>query len=263
MKSAHAWRLPALRHKATAWLLPLAIVLLWQLGSSLGVIPATLLPSPLYVLGTLQYLATNGDLWRDVRASGIRVIEGYLLAAVVAIALGVGMGLYRPFNRVVDSLMQVLKPVPPIAWIPLSILWFGIDEGAKIFIIVLGAFFPILTSTVDAIRQTDARYVELAKVLELPRRLFIFRLMIPGALPQIISGLRLGLAMAWMCVVAAELIAASSGIGFLIMDGRAMSQADLVIGGMLVLGVLGKLTDDLLRLVEKRLVRWRAHFAGL
>ncbi|SDV48902.1 ABC transporter permease [Chitinasiproducens palmae] len=249
--------------RATALVLPVALVALWQLGSSLKLISPTLLPSPWYVLQTVWYLASTGQLWRDVQASAVRVIEGYAIAAVLAIALGVAMGLFRPLNRLVDLLMQILKPVPPIAWIPLSILWFGIDEGAKVFIIVLGAFFPILTSTVDAIRQIDGRYVELAGVLELPRTLFVRKIVIPGALPQILSGLRLGLAMAWMCVVAAELIAASSGVGFLIMDGRAMSQADLVLAGMLVLGVLGKLTDDLLRHAEKRLVRWRTQFSGL
>jgi sulfonate transport system permease protein len=191
------------------------------------------------------------------------VIQGFVIAAVLALSLGIAMGIFRRLDRFVDLLIQVLKPVPPIAWIPLSILWFGIDEGAKIFIIVLGAFFPVLTSTVDAIRQTDRRYVELARALELPRGLFIRKIMLPGALPQIMSGLRLGLAMAWMCVVAAELIAASSGVGFLIMDGRAVSQADLVLAGMLTMGVLGKLTDDVLRVVEQKLIRWRAEFQGL
>ncbi|WP_186310895.1 ABC transporter permease [Paraburkholderia sp. BCC1886] len=258
-----AQRFAGLRRYIGKFALPVAILAIWQLGSVLKLISPTLLPSPWYVAETLWYLASTGDLWRHVRASGLRVIEGYTLAAVLAVSLGIGMGLFAPLNRLADLLIQILKPVPPIAWIPLSILWFGIDEGAKVFIIVIGAFFPILTSTVDAVRQTDSRYVELARVLELPRGLFIRRIMIPGALPQIISGLRLGLAMAWMCVVAAELIAASSGIGFLIMDGRAMSQADLVLAGMLVLGVLGKLTDDLLRAAEKRMVRWRSHFTGL
>ncbi|KAF1023671.1 MAG: putative aliphatic sulfonates transport permease protein SsuC [Paracidovorax wautersii] len=118
-------------------------------------------------------------------------------------------------------------------------------------------------STVDALRQTDGRFVELARVLELPRGMFIGRILLPGSLPQIMSGLRLGLAMAWMCVVAAELIAASRGVGFLIMDDRAMSQADLVVAGMVLMGVLGKLTDDPLRHAEQRLVRWRPRFGGL
>jgi sulfonate transport system permease protein len=172
------------------------------------------------------------------------------------------MGLFRPVTGLADLLIQVLKPIPPIAWIPLAILWFGIGEEAKVFIIALGAFFPMLVATVDALRQIDHRYVELARVLEVGRGQFIRWIVLPGALPQIMTGLRLGFAIAWMCVVAAELIAASRGLGYLIMDGREMSQADVVLAGMLTLGVLGKVSDDLLRLAEQRLIRWRSSFAG-
>ncbi|RSE99897.1 ABC transporter permease [Achromobacter aegrifaciens] len=243
--------------------LPLIIIAAWQSASVTGLISPTLLPSPLYVAETVAYLIDSGELWRHVSASGLRVIQGFVAAAALALTLGISMGIFNRLERFVDFLIQILKPVPPIAWIPLSVLWFGIDEGAKIFIIVLGSFFPILTTTVDAIRQTDRRYVELARTLELPRHLFIRKIMLPGATPQIMSGLRIGLAMAWMCVVAAELIAAPSGVGFLIMDGRAMSQADLVLAGMLTLGVLGKITDDVLRAVEQPLVLWRPQFKGM
>ncbi|KAA0970361.1 ABC transporter permease [Aureimonas fodinaquatilis] len=241
----------------------MAILVLWQVASSLGWLSRVLLPAPLYVAETIAYLIQSGELFGHVSASALRVVQGYAIAAVLALALGIAMGLFRTLTSLIDLLIQILKPVPPIAWIPLAILWFGIGEESKIFIIFLGAFFPILVSTVDAIRQTDRRYVELAKALQLPRRLFILRIMLPGALPQIMSGLRLGLALAWMCVVAAELIAASQGIGFLIMDGRAVSQADLVLAGMLTLGILGKLTDDALRIVERRFTRWRPDFKGL
>lgn len=243
--------------------LPLGVLSIWQAASSFGLVSPTLLPAPLAVIETLAYLAGSGDLWRHIQASGTRVLSGFALAASLALSLGIAMGVFRRLDGLVDLLLQVLKPIPPIAWIPLSILWFGIDEGAKIFIIALGAFFPILTSTVDATRQTDGRYVELANVLELPRRLFIRKILLPGSLPQIMSGLRLGLAMSWMCVVAAELIAASRGVGFLIMDGRAMSQANLVLAGMLIMGLLGKLTDDGLRLAERRFITWRPQFTGL
>jgi len=243
--------------------LPLIIVTVWQLASMTGLVSPTLLPSPIHVGETVAYLIGSGELWRHISASGVRVIQGFAAAAALALILGISMGIFNRLGRFVDFLIQILKPVPPIAWIPLSVLWFGIDEGAKVFIIVLGSFFPILTTTVDAIRQTDQRYVELARTLELPRHLFIRKIMLPGAAPQIMSGLRVGLAMAWMCVVAAELIAASSGVGFLIMDGRAMSQADLVLAGMLTMGVLGKITDDILRAVEQPLILWRPRFKGV
>jgi sulfonate transport system permease protein len=253
----------ALLDRLAPFVLPLGIVLAWQLASDLAWIEPILLPSPLYVLETIWTLLSNGQLLRHVAASATRVLNGFFLAAALGLSIGIVIGLFRPAARLADLLVQLLKPIPPIAWIPLSILWFGIDEGAKVFIIFIGAFYPILTSTVDALRQTDARYVELARVLEVPRHRFIREIMLPGALPHIMSGLRLGVTISWMCVVGAELIAAPNGVGFLIMDGRAMSQADVVVTGMVTMGVLGKLTDDGLRWVESRLVRWRTQFRGL
>jgi sulfonate transport system permease protein len=259
LQSAGRW----LARRSSRFGLVVLLLAAWQAVCSAGWASPALLPSPAAVADTLWYLLREGELARHVGASAARVFQGFAVAAAAALLLGIAMGAYRRLDGFVDLLIQILKPVPPIAWIPLSILWFGIDEGAKVFIIALGAFFPILVSTVDAVRQTDGRFVELARVLELPRSLFIRRIMLPGALPQIMSGLRLGLAMAWMCVVAAELIAASRGVGFLIMDGRAMSQADLVVAGMVLMGLLGKLSDDVLRLAEQRLIRWRPRFEGL
>ncbi|WP_425964614.1 ABC transporter permease [Rhizobium nepotum] len=240
-----------------------ALVTVWQVACDFGAVRPVLLPAPSTIVRTIWNMTLSGELAEHVAVSSARVLQGFGIAAVLALALGIVMGLIGPLNRLADLMVQVLKPIPPIAWIPLSILWFGIREEAKIFIIVLGAFFPILVSTLDAVHQTDVRYVELARVLEVPRLNFIRQVMIPGALPQIMSGLRLGITMSWMCVVAAELIAASSGIGFLIMDGRVMSNASVVLAGMITLGVLGKLTDDALRFAERRLVRWRAGFSGL
>jgi sulfonate transport system permease protein len=249
--------------KVTPFVLPFGILVVWQTASHFDWVEPILLPSPIYVVETIWLLLSNGELLKDVAASTSRVLQGFFIAAALGLSLGIVIGLFRPAARLADLLIQVLKPIPPIAWIPLSILWFGIDEGAKIFIILVGAFYPILTSTIDALRQTDARYVELARVLEVPRHRFIREIMLPGALPHIMSGLRLGVTISWMCVVGAELIAAPNGVGFLIMDGRAMSRADIVLTGMLTMGVLGKLTDDSLRWAESRLVRWRTQFAGL
>jgi len=199
---------------------------------------------------------------RDVGISALRVVKGFVLAAALGLGFGLAMGLSKKFNAASDFILKILKPIPPIAWIPLAILWLGLGEAAKVFIIFIGAVFPILFNTLDAVRQTDGRYVDLARVLELKRGSFIRKIVLPGALPQIMTGLRVGITIAWMCVVAAELIAASSGIGHLIMQARALAQSDVVIVGMLVTGLLGKLTDDVLRLVEKSLVKWRQDFSG-
>lgn len=244
------------------YLVPLALLAVWQLAATLGWVDEYILPAPTVVFTTFIDLLASGELLRDVGISALRVAQGFALAAVAGLGLGLAMGLSKKFNAASDFLLKILKPIPPIAWIPLAILWLGLGEAAKVFIIFIGAVFPILFNTLDAIRQTDGRYVDLARVLELKRGAFVQKIILPGALPQIMTGLRIGITIAWMCVVAAELIAASSGVGYLIMQARALAQSDVVIVGMLVTGLLGKLTDDALRLVEHSLVKWRQDFPG-
>lgn len=242
--------------------IPVLILVIWELLSVGGIIRPIILPSPLQVADVTWQLIRTGDLVRHIFSSVVRVLEGFALAALAGLVLGVGIGLSRTTSRLAELPIQLIKPIPPIAWIPLAILWFGIGEWAKIYLIFIGAFFPILINTIDGIRQTDGRYVELAKILEVPRWRFIRQVILPGALPQIMTGLRIGLNIAWMCVVAAELIAASSGVGFLIMDARQLSQTDVVLAGMATMGVLGKLTDDALRAIEGRMIKWREAFSG-
>ena len=252
--------------KLRDWLLYLSVSMLllgsWQLLSVTGVIRPALLPAPLQVASTLWQLLLSGDLARHVFASTLRVLYGFTLAALTGLSLGIGLGLSRRLSQLAELPLQLLKPIPPIAWIPLAILWFGIGEGSKVYIIFIGAFFPILINTMDGIRQTDHRFVELAQILEVLRRRFIRQVILPGALPQIMTGMRVGVNIAWMCVVAAELIAASSGVGFLIMDARQLSQSDVVLAGMFTIGLLGKLTDDLLLHLELKLITWRSAFSG-
>jgi sulfonate transport system permease protein len=241
--------------------LPLAVIAAWQ-GAYLAGVRPVLLPSPATVATTFWELAASGELGHHLAVSLGRVLEGFGIASALALPLGIGIGMSRTLDRATDLLIQLIKPIPPIAWIPLAILWFGIGEQPKIFIIALGAFFPVLVNTIDGIRQTDWRYVELARVLEVPRWRFVMQVVLPGALPAIMTGLRLGLMLGWICVVAAELIAASSGVGYLIMDARQLSQTDVVLVGMFTIGAMGKLLDSLLRLLERRLIVWRSDFTG-
>ena len=242
--------------------LPLAVIGLWQGLFLLGLIRPILLPPPTKVAAAFWELALSGDLFRHVGISLLRVLEGFGIAAAAGLFLGLGIGLSRRIDRATDLFIQLVKPIPPIAWIPLAILWFGIGEAAKVYIIFLGAFFPILVSTIDGIRQTDHRFVELARILEVPRHRFIARVVLPGALPAIMTGLRVGIMVAWMCVVASELIAASSGIGYLIMDARQLSQTDVVLVGMITIGAMGKLLDSTLKIIERRLITWKITYAG-
>lgn len=254
--------LRALGRAALYVALPVVLIALWQAAFALGLIRPILLPPPTKVALAFWSLAISGDLFRHLGISLLRVLEGFAVAGSLGLVLGLGIGLSHRLDRLTDLTVQLLKPIPPIAWIPLAILWFGIGEAGKIYIIFLGAFFPILVNTIDGIRQTDHRYVELARILEVSRARFITQVVLPGALPAIMTGLRVGLMVAWMCVVAAELIAASSGIGYLIMDARQMSQTDQVLVGMITIGAMGKLLDVLLKAIETRLITWKTAFPG-
>ena len=242
--------------------LPLALIAIWQGLFQFGLIRPILLPPPTKVAQALWGLALSGDLFRHVGISLLRVLQGFTIASFAGITLGLAIGLSKKVDRATDLFIQLVKPIPPIAWIPLTILWFGIGEAAKVYLIFLGAFFPILVNTIDGIRQTDHRFVELARIFEVPRHRFVAQVVLPGALPAIMTGLRTGLMVAWMCVVASELIAASSGIGYLIMDARQMSQTDVVLVGMITIGAMGKLLDTLLKAIEHRLITWKTTFSG-
>lgn len=238
------------------------VITAWQFAAESGWVRPVVLPAPSRIAETIWSLSITGELPAHICISILRVLEGFAVAAVVGLSLGIAMGLLPALNRSLDFIIQVVKPIPPIAWIPLAILWFGLGEGSKVYIIFMGGVFPILINTIDGIRQTDIRYVEVARVLEVPRSRFIRQVVLPGALPSIMTGLRVGLSTSWICVVAAELIAARSGIGYLIMDARLLSQTDVVLAGMVTLGIAGKLADDGLRILEHRLVRWRKIYAG-
>lgn len=250
--------------KNIAWRiwLPIFLLVLWQGLSSGGVITPLLLPSPVDVASSTWRMLSSGELPNHVMVSLIRVFEGFLLAAICGIALGSAIGLWSSFDKTCDWVLQTLKPIPPIGWFPLAVLWFGIGEVSKVFIIFLGAFFPILVNVIDGIRQTDQRYIELARVHEIGWWKFFSRIIVPGALPSTLTGLRVGIGFAWTCVVAAELIAAEAGVGYLIVDARQTFQADVVIVGMLTIGVLGTLMDLSLRQIDTRLVRWKQPFRG-
>ena len=255
-------RLQKLQHLFQYFGLSVAIIGVWQLLYHLGYLNPLLLPPPSRIALTFRDLLVSGDLPRHIGISMLRVLEGFGIALFLGLSLGIAIGLSKTLDRFTDLIIQVVKPIPPIAWIPLAILWFGIGEKSKVYIIFLGAFFPIIINTIDGIRQTDHKFVEVARLLAVPRFKFIFQVVLPGALPAIMTGVRVGLMVAWICVVAAELIAASSGIGYLIMDARELSQSDVVLAGMITIGVIGKVMDSLIKLLEKQLITWKIAFPG-
>lgn len=243
-------------------LLPCVVVALWQGITASCMVKPILLPSPYQVLTAVGVMLNSGELVIHLGTSIVRVLEGFFFAAVLGVGLGMALGLSPFLFDLMDGMIRFLRPIPPIAWLPLSILWFGIEEGAKIFIIIMGSFFPIFINVLDGIRHTDYRLVELAKVLEVPRGKFIAKVILPGALPFIIAGLRIGLGYAWMCVLAAELSAGMKGIGYMLTDARALAQTDRVLVGMLAIGVVGKVMDSILWATERKMIRWKEYFTG-
>lgn len=238
-------------------LLPIIILfLIWYLVTERETYNSLLFPRLTQVAETAAWKIKDGSLLLAIGISLRRVITGYVIAVVAGVALGILLGLSKHMYRLTDLIIQILKPIPPIAWIPLTILWMGIGENSKVFLIFLGGFFTILLNTLDGIRYTDAKLLEVAEVMETPRFKYIFKLVIPAAFPSIFTGLRVAMGTCWTCVVAAELVASSSGVGYMISNARNFGQLDVVIVGMISIGIVGKLMVVLLRLVERRVLRW-------
>ncbi|WP_301861245.1 ABC transporter permease [uncultured Megasphaera sp.] len=240
------------------WLLylamPVLVLIIWQGLAVAGIIKPYTMPAPSAIVKAAIQYGESGKLAAYIGISVLRVIEGFLAGLVVAFILGIASGLSRRVEIFTDFCLQILRPIPPIAWIPLAILWFGIGELSKIYIIFVGAFFPVFVTIVDGIKAIDKKYYELAQVYEVPKKQFILHIIIPGALPAIMTGIRVGMGNAWVCVVAAEMIGATKGVGFMLMDGRSLSRPDIVILGMLLVGCIGKIMDDVLLYIRRRVV---------
>lgn len=228
----------------------------WELGVRFGWINGNLFPAPTAVVRALIDLAQAGLLWRDVQASVVRVTVGFLIAAAVAIALGMALGRSKRIAPYLMPLIELVRPISVIAWIPLAILWFGLGDKSAWFIIFLGAFFPIFTNTFAGAQSVAKIHVQVAQCFGAGRWLFIRKVLFPSALPYIVAGLRVGLGVGWMCVIAAELIAATSGLGYMIQMARTTIETEKVIAGMVVIGVIGFIMNAIMLWIERHLVSW-------
>jgi ABC-type nitrate/sulfonate/bicarbonate transport system permease component len=243
---------------------PLLLLFLWQICVSLGCIPEGKVPSPADILGALNELALHGlpqgnTLLVHCLASLERVGIGFALALAAAIPLGIVLGWSRMLREMLSPVIETIRPIPPLAWIPLAILWFGIGLKSAAFIIFLGCFFPILLSTMSGVLSVDPVLVSAARTLGASQRQIFLHVLMPGATPSIYTGLRIGLGIGWMTLVAAEFTGVKSGygLGYMIMTSRDVQRPDLVIAGMAVIGFTGFLLDSLLRMLETRALRWR------
>jgi ABC-type nitrate/sulfonate/bicarbonate transport system permease component len=213
-------------------------------------------PTPQQILATLWEGISDGSLLTAIAASLVRVLTGYVLGCTAAIVIGVLMGWFRTFEYLADPIVEAVRPIPPLAYIPLVIIWVGIDERSRILVIFLAAFLTCIVSTVTGIKQVPRVFVEAAQTLGAgPTRLFL-TIAIPSALPYIFAGLRVALAASWTTLVAAELVAAQDGIGWMLQNGRRFLRTDLVMVGVIVIGVLAFSMDRGLRYLQRRLTRW-------
>ena len=216
-----------------------------------------LMPSPLDVLHTGVELVESGELQRDILASLSRVLQGFGIAAFVGVALGMAVGRSRLLENLVDPMLELLRPIPPLAFLPMMVLWFGIGEASKISFIAYAAFFPIFTTTLEGIKYVDPLLLRAAESLGASRRDLFRYVVLPAATPSIITGLRLGFGLSFFVIVAAEFIAADAGLGYLINDARTFFLVSQMLLGAAVIGLIGFAFNRLLRLLEARLLRWR------
>ena len=235
----------------------MALVAIWW-----AVVVATesvIFPTPLQVVTGAWELLQDGTLFEHIGASLMRVATGFLLAVVIAVPLGLWMGWVKGAYLTLNPLFQMLRPISPIAWIPIAILWFGVGNLSPIFLIFLSSVFPMIVQTVVGVHTIERRYLWAAANFGVSRTTLFRRVIIPAVLPQVIVGMRIGLGVAWLVVVAAEMIALRSGLGYLIMDSRnAGNRYDLVVAGMIIIGLIGLMLDGPMRLLEQlKSVRWR------
>jgi sulfonate transport system permease protein len=243
-------------------IVPLLILALWQWAVNQEIYSRSQLPAPLDVIAAGRELQDIGLLVPNITASVQRVALGFGIGAVAAIILGLAVGFSRPVESLLAPTLQAFRAVPSLAWVPLFVLWMGIGESPKLTLIAVGAFFPVYTNLVSGVRQIDRKLVEVGRAYGLRGWSLTREILLPASLPSLSTGLRLGLAQAWLFLVAAELIAASRGLGFLLVDAQNTGRADIILLSIMLLALLGKGTDWLLARGERRLLRWSDTFRG-
>jgi len=244
------------------WALPIGLIVVWQAAASLGLLSSRVLPAPSDVGLAFWTTLKDGSLLSNIWVSTRRALVGLVIGGGIGFALGVLNALWRPAETALDSSMQMLRNVPHLAIIPLVILWFGIDEEAKIFLVAVGVAFPIYLNTFHGIRTVDSGLIEMARVYGLSRAAVFWRIVLPGALPSVLVGLRYALGIMWLTLIVAETISSTAGIGYMTMNAREFLQTDVVVLGVLAYALLGKLADSVTRAIEQRALAWHPAYAA-
>lgn len=248
------------RQALIPWLVPIGILLAWQFAAQVGWLSSRILPEPLAVLKAGVALSLSGELFEHVKVSAVRALTGFAIGGGLGLALGLLTGSFRKMELALDTTLQMIRNIPPLALIPLVILWFGIDEVAKLFLISLGVFFSVYINTFHGIRSVDPALIEMGKSYGLKGWGLYREIILPGALSSILVGVRYALGFMWVILIVAETISAQAGIGYMTMNAREFLQTDVVLLGILLYAVLGKLADASARLLERRWLKWNISY---
>ena len=245
------------------WIVPLLLISLWQISASRGWLSSRVLPAPVDVAIAAWALAASGDLWLHVKVSAGRALAGLAIGGGLGLALGLLTGSVRWAETLLDSTIQMIRNIPALAMIPLVILWFGIDETAKLFLIAVAVFFPIYLNTFHGIRSVDPGLIEMGRSYGLSRWQLYLEVILPGAVSSILVGLRFSLGLMWVILIVAETISAQAGIGYLTMNAREFLQTDIVLVGILLYALLGKLADVFAKGLERYWLRWHPGYQSV
>ena len=244
------------------WLVPIAIIAVWQYAAQSGWLSSRILPEPLAVVRAAIQLAQSGELWRHVKVSAFRALSGFIIGGGLGLLLGLLTGAFRTAEIALDTTLQMIRNIPPLALIPLVILWFGIDETAKLFLISLGVFFAVYINTFHGIRSVDPALIEMGKSYGLSGWSLYREVILPGALSSILVGVRFALGFMWVILIVAETISAQAGIGYMTMNAREFLQTDVVLVGILLYALLGKLADIAARALESYWLKWNTAYCA-
>lgn len=244
------------RQRLLPWLVPFLLLISWQLASNIGLLHSRVLPAPTAVVAAFWQLLISGELWQHVKVSAARAMLGLFIGGGLGFILGLLNGSSKIASTLLDSTLQMIRNIPALALIPLVILWFGIDETAKLFLVAVGVFFPMYINTYHGIRAVDPQLIEMGKSYGLSPWGLYKNIIFPSALPSILVGLRFALGLVWVLLIVAETISAQAGIGYMTMNAREFLQTDIVLVGILLYALLGKLADSLALHLEKHLLRW-------
>ncbi|MCP3031829.1 ABC transporter permease [Halobacillus sp. A1] len=238
-------------------LLPVTLIIIWELASRGGFVEPHLLPAPTTVVEEVITMAQEGELWGHIWITLYRVFTGFLLGTGAAILLGAATGYIKIVERILDPMLQALRAIPSLAWVPLFILWLGIGETSKITLVAVGVFFPVYLNLTSGIQGVDRKLIEVGRMYHFTALQQIKRIILPASLPSFLVGLRSGLSLGWMFVVAAELLGASEGLGYLMVFGQNTSAPELVIASILLFAIFGKITDEILKRIQTRTLKWQ------